>query len=226
MHDEQGESSPDRQGWVVFLDVFGFTAMLDSQEIEDTHRRLTTCHKRMSNLPTWSTDPPLTYLLSDSVFLLYLVPTPETKFQVMRRCIQDVEEVLGVFAQDDLPLRGGIAYGKVRTGPLTLVGQAVARAASYEASFPLPLVLLPAREILGESCTTDWVPEMTDVGLKNGQLMLAHTVFPKPLEALTDLATRRYEESRIWGPYDVANAWHQVLEEIRSLVEKRRSRNA
>jgi hypothetical protein len=214
-------------GWVVFLDVFGFGAMLHDHDYAATQDRLIGCRERLLDLPGWRESPPSIHSFSDSTFLFYEVTAAKDKLPILRRCKEDIEQVLGIFAESELPLRGGIAYGSVAFGTGSIVGEAVARAVRYESSLRIPLVLLPAREVIGEDSHGEigWLPEMTDIELKEGQLIHGGLIFPRPLEVLTRLATQRYESYKIWGPYDVAKAWHQVLVELKAVSQRRTTKD-
>ncbi len=222
MWQHDGPEPKKAVGWVVFLDVFGFRAMLDARDGAELQGQLARCRVRMFGMPEWKDSPPHVYTLSDSVFLLYEVPSPVEKLPVLKRCREDVEELLGIFAEEKLPLRGGISFGEVIFGPFVLIGQPVARAVEYEGRLPVPLVLLPAKELAdaaGEGIV--WLPNMTDIDLKDAHLMHGVLLSPSPIDPLIGLAEEELLETRIHGPYHVAKAWSETLSRLQLVKEER-----
>lgn len=222
MWQQEGSEAKKATGWVVFLDVFGFGAMLVDRDSAEIQGQLARCRDRMLQMPAWEDDAPNVYAFSDSVFLLYEVASPVEKLQVLKRCREDVEELLGIFADEKLPLRGGISFGEVNFGPFVLIGQPVARAVEYEGRLRVPLVLLPAKELGdAEAGGIGFLPKMEDVELKDGHLMHGVLISPIPIDSLIELADEEFLETRIHGPYHVASVWKEVLSVLRRVREER-----
>lgn len=107
------------KGWVVFLDIFGFTAQLKSIKHHELHRKLTDCcdHIRRTVLYDKNRNAYKSYIyfyiFSDSIFLLYSTESGRSKEMLLREVISDTREVMGLFMKYNLPLRGGVAFGEV-----------------------------------------------------------------------------------------------------------------
>lgn len=215
-----------KSGWLAYVDVYGFVSMLEAKKDEALSRQLSKCHEELSRLPLWDANPPHICIFSDSMFIFYPVlgNEAEEKFEVMQRCIDDVGDIMALFADKGLPLKGGIAYGELSVGENLLVGSAVVRAVQYEKMIGMPVVILPVRELLEKQSETVIVmnaPPLQIVTLKNGDILEAHVILPEHLEEFQVLARKRYDHHKCWGPYDVAKAWQGVcaiLEERQKLA--------
>lgn len=210
----------DKTGWVVFLDVFGFEAMFTTQEnYNDLHIRLKTCHEKVAQKIVMLEEKTFKIIFSDSLFLFYIVTNEENKHQVLKQCISDIRSILSIFAEQDLCLKGGMAYGQVIYGNNILLGAPVLRAYGYEREMIIPLVLLPLKEVLEYEKNEKYayLPQMNDCRLKNGGIIYGSCILPRKLKAFTQLAKTKYEEYRITGPYDVAHRWKQALDFVKNL---------
>ena len=202
-------------GWVVYLDVFGFSASVAAGDVGGIYSSLHTCHDFVMTQPL--TAARSVWFLSDSTFLLYPVESEEAKVDVARACVEDVEAILAVFAEHGLPLRGAIAFGPVAYGPGSLVGQPVVRAVKTEAAMIAPLVILPAVEYGLEWSTLhehENVPPLQHVRMKNGEEQLGALLRPVPWDGFVDLVIQRYRHHVLRGPYAVARAWHDAWDFI------------
>ena len=197
--------------WVAFLDVYGFSDMVRSQNPEHLSRRLLKARAEVVRIASTSESKPVMHSLSDSIFLVYPISTRSSKWTALRRCIDDTQSILATFVKHGLPLRGGVAFGKVSYGPNLLLGRAVLAAVNYEDIVPAPLVLLPAREISGKAGHIEFpVSDIHNIILKDGGTMSAKLLFPSPIDGFYELVLLRAEQLALNGPYLVATAWNNA----------------
>lgn len=206
--------------WVVFLDVYGFKIILKdtSNFISKTSEKLSTSHNEVSKMIKRRSSPAKLFVFSDCMFLAYLVKDLiDDKKNKFKWCIEDTAEVLNIFSKEELPLRGGIAYGTACASENLLIGEAVLKAVHYEELVPCPAVLLPEKELLlcfGNSPSVLHNLRFTDVTLKLGGITSAALIFPDPIDHFFSLVAKKYKKHIIEGPYQVAQTWKEALDSI------------
>lgn len=200
--------NPPSIGWVIFLDVYGFTDLAE-RDCKGTIRRLHSCYRDIRRLE-WTGQPPKTFTFSDSTYLFYEARGQTHKIRVIEKFVTDIERIMSIFADQCLPLRGGCAYGEVAMSRTSLVGEPLARAYRYEGMVPAPLVLLPQQEVMNRR-RPDYLhyaaPKMTKVHLKGGGIMNGKLIHPFPLDGFVKLVQQQLKRCSIWGPPSVAQAW-------------------
>lgn len=203
--------------WVLFLDVYGFTAMTRREDPKLLYERLSRAHAAIhTHLTHFRPELPI-FVLSDSVFILLPVATPADALDQLSRFVDPTRHILGSFLKFGLPARGGFAFGSVVFDRHVLVGEAVARAAKLEPEIPAPLVVLPEVEVQRAGIVAypgrmDSPPEY--LFLKRKQLILGRFVTPFPVEEFAEAATRYLEQYALEGPYELASAWLYVRNEL------------
>ena len=149
------------------------------------------------------------YNFSDSLFLFYSTEGT-TRMNALETCIAVTQRVMSEFARNELPLRGGIAYGKVAFSGNLLAGRPRLRAYSYEQALPAPLLLLPAKEITVNSTSGrlhPWLKGFTTIELKGNKNALAKLFAPEPIEEFSGLCERLCHKYLIHGPWEFAGPW-------------------
>lgn len=209
------------KGWVVYLDVYGFAASVeDEKQMMAVTRRLVRALAKLDEGVVWAGRIPRRLAFSDSLFLFYPARRGQTRTDALQDCVADVEQVMRVYADESLPLRGGLAFGNVVYGQGLLVGAPVVRAHRYEGLMPAPLALVPKKEMIDPRHPTkfDWEVLTEKLSLKDGMVMDGMLVMPSPIEWFATLVDRKLGEHAISGPYDVALAWMKAREFIRNRI--------
>ncbi len=209
------------QGWAVFLDVYGFRAMVRESGARALASALALCHDQMECRLGWAGAEPLRLKFQDSLLLFYdVAPCDEANcLDALQRCVGDVQQILAMFAQQGLPLRGGMAFGKAEHNGSFLFGPAPERAVEYEAMLPGPLVLLPARELLPDSNPPTGhlpvaAPRMREIRVKGGGLVIGALLRPTPMDGFLASVRESFRKYGLWGPPEVARAWRNAYDFI------------
>jgi len=217
------------QGWVVYLDVYGFTTMVDTDaNAEAVARNLLTCHKRSIEFLGSSELVPEIYMFSDSVYLFYPVLERRHKYNpVLETCFLQIRTVLDIFTDGHLPLRGGIAYGNVWRSESVLIGPPITRAHSNEARIRAPVVWLPGDECLPHPSSSE--PEadaafLEMVELKGENVKVPGRVITPGITGFTDLVEDIYRKCVLHRmPSNVVAAWESAKNWIEHYVQKGRN---
>lgn len=223
----------ETDAWVAYLDVFAFSSTVAERESSKTLKKLQNCWKRIWSEVLDEEDKPLVYRFSDSVFIIYPVtprddedPTDDLKYDRLKVCMEDVSCIMDIFIDQALMLRGGIAYGPVRCTDDIVLGEPVVRAVNYEKWAPIPMVLLPKREVTEkpeERIAKNGIV-FERLVLKKGWSMLGTYVFPYRSQECLDHVERMFEKHAHEGPFDHATVWHKTLKQVRSLVKREHGR--
>jgi hypothetical protein len=200
------------EGIVVYLDIYGFEALVRLEKLEDIMLIMTSVYdqivKLLSNRRQHRAE---LFILSDCIFLFYPVHDIKYIVKTIQKCIDDTKEILSIYLDNKLPLRGGIAYGPVIFKDRLLIGDAVTRAARYEKWISAPVVLFPEIEIFNR------VPEFAlsripseffkSTQLRDGRRISARLIIPAHTEKFEETIDRNAFHYLIHGPYDVAQVW-------------------
>lgn len=208
-------SLTERFGWVVYLDVYGFTALVKGGNPTQIHERLLQCETEITRILRRSAVKKFTF--SDST-LLFFPAVQKKKLVVLKRCLELVAVVMGVFIRKHLPLRGGISYGSVTLGEGLLIGEPVIHAVQYESIVNGPFVLLPAKELAQYNPLTSFNPDLPPIiliTLNDGNCMSGTLVCPFPREDLANLASEQFMHHSVHGPFTVAKMWKDTLDLLR-----------
>ena len=209
------QQSKAREAWVVFLDMYGFSAMVESCPTKRLFRAINMAHKQVKDKVCQHQYVPELFFLSDSMFLIYSVAKPEDKWPVVHHCLECLPEIIYIFAENGFPVRGGIAFGEVQFSADILVGLPVVQAVLYEKLSPIPCVLLPVRELLqGKDCDDPLVKDVDLLTLRDGSLMAGRVIYPRPIEGFLKLANSKVRKYSVTGPYNVAKVWFDALNYI------------
>ena len=198
--------------WVSYLDVYGFKAIVGTSEVgreqNELYSRLSSIHSQLLNRINKNTT---LHILSDNYFLIN--PVGDDPISAYEHFLADIRAVINLHIAADLPIRGGVAYGRVETGPNVLVGRAVIRAVHYEKLCRVPLVMLPAKEV-----------ELANIGIQPPKFVDHHVVdehsspgivsatFVVPVNprSYVEYCENKYNHLRIYGPEKVAKDWSDV----------------
>ena len=202
--------------WVVYCDIFGFSAYVRENEIATVTNKLHDGHSKIQQRFADKTDCVNIRVISDSIFLIFKVAEKEERAKVLQECISDTQKIMADFAGLKLPLRGSIAYGEVCIGENLLLGDVVLRAVHAEAMIPAPFVLLPKIEMEGLA-NTDIPNRVEKIPIKGDGLITAVLVHPMPVDSLLHLALEYIESYSTKGPYALAKVWNDVLDYINKI---------
>lgn len=198
--------------WVAYLDVYGFSALVRAsrEEMDRLSESLARAQAATQAEIDKRKDPAKLLLFSDSLFLTYPVGGAGRDHvrAALHKCLEDVAAVLERFCREALPLRGGIAFGRVGLGPNLLVGDPVIRAAEYEKLLVAPLVLLPEVELERAQCSDPQIrrrPQL--VSVRDGGIIKARVIAPRNLERYRKFVAERLDRAAVEGPYDTTRAW-------------------
>lgn len=203
------------EAWVLFVDVYGFTSMTMSVSSERLAKKLRRVERALTSNIRFGRTKPLLYWFSDSLFCVY--PSKDNlreSTELLKQITIDVLILYQAYAQEDLPLRGGAAFGKVTAEGRRVVGAPVIRAVSYEKLIELPFVLVPAGELRKPQDDYEFITPLERVELRNGDVMLGKLIVPGAREHYRELALNQYRKTLIEGPYNVARVWERTLQRI------------
>ena len=206
---------------IVFLDVYGFKAIVGSKDSIDISNNLCEGYAKIYSFLQTQEYIPKLYILSDSIFLCYPIENQTEKLLIVQKCIDDVKNIMGIFLEINLPLRGGIAYGEASYNDTLLVGKAVVKAVEYEGYIPAPLVLLPEREVI-ENLTgneSGVPPEFKVINTKSGKIS-GKIIMPFPIENFANAINAKLEKHLRDGPPEVAAAWFYAWEYKEKYLEE------
>lgn len=202
-------------GWVAYLDIYGFTAESLEQNARDLRVRLNRCHTKTLQMITSGKYRPVCLLYQDTVILFH--PThkhdSEDKLLNLQRSVGDVQEILGIFLEEELPLRGGIAFGEVTYGPHFIFGPAAYNAMKYEKLVAAPFVLLPTKEHVirftnQKHYLSTAAPRPITIELKSGEGITSGSLYyPTPIERFIEFTKIKYNEHLVSEHPRVAKAW-------------------
>lgn len=223
------------EGWVIFLDIYGFSSIVESWAIEresdPTYTEGVECliSAQQSAISVHSSGPcvPQIFKFSDSLFLFYEVAPGEDKYIVLEKCFEQIKTVMSIYATEGLPLRGGIAYGKVWWTQELLIGQPVFKAYKYEQEIPAPVVWLPAHECRSHphSIIPDSIaPYFKEITKKDGSPVLGVPLMPYDISAFAKLVNDMYLKYVILSePSGAAKTWKTAMDWVSTHIEQLRS---
>lgn len=202
----------EKTGWAVFADVFGFRALVEAERAPaGIVHQLRDTHEKVRALLEQETTPPRMFHFSDCLFLFFSVGSATKKYEVLETCVNLTQRVMAEFVENELPLRGGIAYGKVAFAGDLLVGQPIIRAYRYEQVLPAPLLMLPATECTINSASETLHPlapkGFTQIVLKDNKNALAKLFAPEPIEDFSSLCAQLCRKYSIHGPWELTRPW-------------------
>ena len=206
----------NNDAWVVFLDVFGFSSMVTSRDNSKLLGQLRNSYEAVFKMDFWNENIVKSFAFSDNIYLVFPINKKGDNLSILQKCIDAVSQMQNSFVVEGLPLRGGIAYGSVYFENNLLLGETVLRAYHYEQLLHIPLVLLPACEIIrtGRKEATPFLPPPKDILLKNNELIFGAYIHPEPIDNMERMAKEKYEDHRLNGPYGIARSWKDTLEEV------------
>ena len=165
--------------WITYIDVWGFSQLVEHAKPEELHNRLEQIVQKCTNtLNSNKSGIPRVFFFSDSLFLAFDIPRCGTRFEAYETCRDKTQEVIQIYLDQGFCPRGGIAFGNVAVAEGILFGQPVVRAARYEHALTAPLVVLPMHEAsrcFGENSPLNY-QNCSDVPTRNGGLIKAHLV--------------------------------------------------
>jgi hypothetical protein len=208
----------EMEGWAAFLDIYGFSAMRVELGALNLARRLAQCHSEIEQRLPWSRRRPIRLKFQDSLLLFYRVSRRhQDRVSILHDCIADVQEILAIFADKALPIRGSIAFGTAVYNGSFLFGQAPEQAYKCERTLPGPLVLLPVSECYAASIGTDEhfpvaAPKMREIHLKGQELIFGKLVLPIPKDSFISLIISNYRKFASIGRGDIAKAWEDTFQ--------------
>jgi len=205
--------------WVSYLDIYGFKSIVGKSELTEDHSmlfsKLSSVHSQLAERIHKNTT---LFILSDNYFIVN--PVGQDRVSAYENCLGDVRAAIDLHIKADLPLRGGIAYGRVAIGPNVLVGRAVVRAVDYERLSRVPLVMLPAREVELANIVIQ-PPKFIDhnvVDQLNASGIISSTfVVPVNPRSYVEYCEEKYTYFRVHGPEKVAKDWLDVAQVLSKL---------
>ena len=218
MHMELLDSPAIINAWVVFLDIYGFSYMLEGSQTDTIHKTMLKCYSAVYKLLRPVKDKYLLYFL-DSIFLVFPVEPLEHKAILMRQCINKAVDIMGVFVNNGFPLRGGMAYGEICHSANLLIGKAVVNAVKYESLVEAPLLVLPFSEYEQYSSSAEFT--LGDIILlKNDFPVFAHLFHPFPKDEYFKTVDDNFRRYCLNGPAAPAKAWYNAKRYIESLSRR------
>lgn len=199
--------------WVGYFDIYGFKALVAEQrnDLGGLAQKLQDTYDEVSKVLLPDT---AIFRISDCFF----ITCPQTQDDPLNSLLsvqRQVEELLRVYSERELPLRGGLAFGEVYAKGDVLIGSAVAKAYEYEQLVPCPVVVIPAREIRESKIPLTKWKASEDIATRDG--IIAATLWkPRPIQDFYNLTVRMYRKYRVGGPASVAKAWYDAQRFIKT----------
>lgn len=205
-----------KAGWTAFLDVYGYSKMIEKESTTDTAEKMLAIQvevsSKFSKLTSYA-------FFSDSVFLFSrdCDLTIASSEEALDRVIACVKAFMAAAIKQQIFSRGSTAYGELSIAPNIMVGRPIIRAYRCEQSLAYPIVVVPAKELILGGIDT-YLPCLP-VETKQG-LVLAHPIFPHENSGFMNIAEAYMNDTLIEGPDSVALSWKKYLE----FAEKTKSR--
>jgi hypothetical protein len=196
--------------WVVYLDVFGFSAYV-SEDVETVVSNLHSGHEFLSTRFQTRRERVHVRVISDSVFIIYRTRDSDDASRVLHECYEDLQDLLREFVELRLPLRGGMAFGKVYISDTLLLGEVVVRAVRTESMIEAPFVVLPKNEMSVLKGTGNVPGRMAQVPVKDGGLVSGVLIRPHPYDQLLRFAKESASRHLEKGPPPLARKWVDAL---------------
>ena len=208
------------RGWFVYLDVFGFSALVEEHRPEALAAKLVKAHDEARKyLKRRSRQGVKYFAISDSICVTY--PVNEQDFlRTLEQCIEDISRIMSIFVRRDLPLRGGVSFGKYVERANIVVGIPVLNAVGLEKLLPFPLVIIPAKEIYqGKTIDNlaDWTINPVSVKIKNG-LIRGALIYPEELDIFLYYVDKKVTKHATDGPPEVAAMWETAFRYVKDYV--------
>lgn len=215
------------QGWVVTLDVYGFSNEVELLGPSEMFEKLLACYRHieedvLTDLATKRRkDYVRMYCFSDSLFLYYMTNANKSKAILIDEVIIDVREVMGIFMEHNLALRGGIAYGPVYCNDTLIVGTPIIRSHQYESSVPAPMVMLPLSEVHDMAFWNQSLNITDIVILKNGSPIAGLLIHAFPTETFIAFVKKQCNKYLTLSPHKPApaKAWLEAKQYINNLIK-------
>jgi hypothetical protein len=212
--------------WVVYLDVYGFSAKVEEGVAPIVQKDLVSVHKRARRFLREKYSETIYLSISDSTCVVYPVGDVNDKIESLNRCAGAVSGIMDFFFDRDLPIRGCACFGQVVFGDNILVGSPVLRAVELEKLLPFPLVAVPLREMYPRgtkkrSELEDWGRQTLEriVVRPDGQ-MYACLIFPSQLDAFGRYVDEKLEHYLTSGPTGAASGWALTQEYLKGFRER------
>jgi hypothetical protein len=202
-------------GWVAFLDIYGFSAAVShSEKTKSLQNIFATLELAYKDFLQKRPSPPAIYRLSDNIFFVrQCASNVSDSNAAFEKLLHDIRVLISIYVKNDLPLRGGVAYGEVAMDANVLVGSAVARAVEYEKWAMAPVVIVPESE-LDAAGILHMVGARQDITVtptnQSDGTMRALLVRPTDETDYVDYAKKQYLHFRRAGPFNVASAWKEA----------------
>lgn len=204
------------QGYVVFLDIYGFSFLKYTKKI---FGRLMKCHRHVEHI----IDDALTkaFFFSDSIFILYKAPKKENRIQVLRQIKADIENIMGFYLKNDFALRGSLGYGEVKFNDRLIIGKAAVNAYINEQKISLPIFWIPYNELDDPEREAFGKYEDNIVDLKSPYYkMYGYQIMPYPIEEFKSYVEKQRHFYLLNGPPEPAKAWDKALIYINNQYDK------
>ena len=213
------------EGWVVYLDVFGFSSMIKADDKDKTilklNQKLSSCYKNTNKILSFVTETaPQLFVFSDCLFIFFPVNAPEKKSVILHKCIESTSQVLTKNMDSDLPLRGGISYGRISYSFNMLVGVPVLKAYHDEQSVSAPLVILKKEYLLQIEGDNQGLLPFCDhiIKMKDG-ITKGCFIYPHRKKRYHEYVKNKFDYHATYGPPGVAAAWFEALKYIEDNME-------
>jgi hypothetical protein len=212
---------------VVYFDVLGFANIIE-KDVEKIDDLLMVWSWIKSNFK--KKDGIITYLFSDSTFILYpLFSQNKLETQMISRCINDTSRIMNKFLEQEFFVRGAITFGKVKFTSNLVAGESIVNAVRYEEKYcPCPFVIFPNKEFNKlTKIVEDHEAVMPALNLiqdiifskDNNEAMNCHIILPENgilyLKLIKEYQNRHLTE----GPFDKGKFWNRSYEIIRDLYK-------
>ena len=198
--------------WLAYLDLYGFSDETKRADPKEIAAKLSFIHERL--LPASGGSNVTAFAFSDSIILC--VDAEKDTNKSLDTIIQKTIELQNVAIAKRYVFRGSIAYGTMTFGPNICIGKPLLRAHAVEQNLPIPLVVLPASELV--ECLPNHGRPTAEIRTKTGITRVV-PLLPRPKEPYLRVAGEKLDELLVSGPDKVALAWSDLISFVRNLAD-------
>ncbi|MBU4231351.1 MAG: hypothetical protein KKF43_02355 [Proteobacteria bacterium] len=193
---------------VAYFDVYAFSNMVREDSLASLSIRLTKTAKAIKERA--DENGLKLFVFSDCGFLLCEMPTSSSleRDNLIRRFIHQIEILCDDFLEQDMLVRGGVAYGQVFIDDSIIVGPPIIEAVRLEGAIPAPFILFPLK-VAKELNVESYIPIFL-LTLKQGNIIRAGLIYPTDTANYRLLLEKLTKESICRGDPVAAKSQHAL----------------
>lgn len=205
-----------RVGWLAYMDVYGFSSMVEKANNAHIAETLLAIHKKAEDkLETLDHFQ----FFSDSIFLFKAHETTlggasEESFMAV---LDVARAIINAAVRQNMFLRGSLSFGEVVIRPNIILGKPILRAYRREQTLRFPVVIVPESEL--DAGGVGQILPVHAIETKDG-LVSAAPILPHSRTGYIAKIQSNLREIAKTGPDQVALGWQGYLEFVEKMNEK------